>query len=265
MNWITFGKEKAPTLLFIPGLGVSYEIFLPLVRLLEERFRIVAVEVDGFTLGKQTRFTSVDDQAAQVVAYVQNHYNGHLDCAYGLSLGGKILSRVLERNEITVDHAILDAAPLLPLPRWLVGPLRHYQAFNVWTCYRWTKFWRWVFHSHYFDVLLDECKKTYPFGGRQAVLDGYKSVYTNKLERISGKDIHFWYGTKEAFAAKPQAKHLLVLCPEAHIQVFNGMNHGQLLVDHPDEVAGRIIELIEYGPPQRAEILIQNKENGKQY
>lgn len=37
MNWITFGKEKAPTLLLIPGLGVSYEIFLPLVRLLEER------------------------------------------------------------------------------------------------------------------------------------------------------------------------------------------------------------------------------------
>ena len=71
MNWITFGKEKAPTLLLIPGLGVSYEIFLPLVRLLEERFRIVGVEVDGFTLGKQTRFTSVDDQAAQVIAYVQ--------------------------------------------------------------------------------------------------------------------------------------------------------------------------------------------------
>lgn len=246
MNWITFCKEKATTLLLIPGLGVSYEIFLPLVRLLEERFRIVAVEVDGFTLGKPTRFTSVDDQAAQVIAYVQQHYEGHLDCAYGLSLGGKILSRVLERDEITIDHAILDAAPLLPLPRWLVGPLRHYQAFNVWTCYRWTKFWRLVFHSHYFDVLLDECKKTYPYGGRQAVLDGYKSVYTNKLERISGKDIHFWYGTKEAFAAKLQAKHLLTLCPEVHIQVFDGMNHGQLLVDHPEEVAGRIINLFEY-------------------
>ena len=244
MNWITFGKEKAPTLLLIPGLGVSYEIFLPLIRLLEERFRIIAVEVDGFTLGKPTLFTSVDDQAAQVIAYVQQQHDGHLDCAYGLSLGGKILSRVLERDEITIDHAILDATPLLPLPRWLVGPLRHYQAFNVWTCYRWTKFWRWVFHSHYFDVLLDECKKTYPYGGRQAVLDGYKSVYTNKLEQISGKDIHFWYGTKEAFAAKPQVKHLLTLCPEAHVQVFDGMNHGQLLVDHPEEVAERIIGLI---------------------
>ena len=76
MNFQTFGKEKDPSLLLIPGLGVSYEIFMPLVRLLEERFRIVAVEVDGFTLGRQTIFTSVDDQAAQVIAYVQKHNTG---------------------------------------------------------------------------------------------------------------------------------------------------------------------------------------------
>jgi hypothetical protein len=72
------------------------------------------------------------------------------------------------------------------------------------------------------------------------VLEGYKSVYTNKLESISGPDIHYWYGTKEAFVAKPQAKHLLSLCPEVHLEVFPKMNHGQLLVDRPEEVAGRI-------------------------
>jgi len=33
MNFQLFGTEKAPTLLLIPGLGVSYEIFLPLIRL----------------------------------------------------------------------------------------------------------------------------------------------------------------------------------------------------------------------------------------
>ncbi|MBR6162095.1 MAG: alpha/beta hydrolase [Bacteroidales bacterium] len=247
MNFHTYGEHNRPTLLLIPGLGVSYEIFLPLIRLLEENCHIIAAEVDGFTLGKRTTFTSVDDQAVQIIDYLNNQYNGKLDCAYGLSLGGKILSRILERNEVTIGHAILDAAPLLPLPRWLVGPLRHYQAFNVWTCYRWTGFWRWVFHSHYFDVLLDECKKTYPFGGKQAVLDGYKSVYTNKLESIHGNDIHFWYGTKEAFVAKPQVKHLLSLYPNTHVEVFPKMNHGQLVVDHPEEVARRIRAMISPG------------------
>ena len=245
MNFQTFGNEKAPTLLLIPGLGVSYEIFLPLIRLMEDKFRIIAAEVDGFTLGKNTCFSSVDDQAAQVIDYIKNNYSGRLNCAYGLSLGGKILSRILERNEIVIGHAILDAAPLLPLPNWLVNPLRYYQAANVWTCYHWTGFWKFVFHSHYFDVLLDECRKTWPWGGKQAVLDGYKSVYTSKLESIFGADIHFWYGTKEAFVAKPQAEHLLKLCPSAHVQVFDGLNHGQLLVDYPEEVAKRISDLMK--------------------
>ena len=94
MDFKVFGKEGAPALLLIPGLGVSYEIFQPLIGLLEDRFRIVAAQVNGFTLGTFTRFTSVDDQAGQVIAHVKEHYGGHLDCAYGLSLGGKILSDV---------------------------------------------------------------------------------------------------------------------------------------------------------------------------
>lgn len=36
MNFKTFGNIGAPTLLLIPGLGVSYEIFLPLIGLLDE-------------------------------------------------------------------------------------------------------------------------------------------------------------------------------------------------------------------------------------
>ena len=227
--------------MLLPGLGVSYELFLPLIERLKDVFYIVAVEVDGFILGAFTAFTSVDDQAAQASAYVNEHMGGRLDCAYGLSMGGKILSRMMERREIAIDHAVLDAAPLLPLPKWLVGPLRYYQCANVWTCYHWTGFWKWVFHSHYFDVLLDECKKVWPYGKGRAVLDGYKDIYTHKLESIDGPDIHFWYGTREAFVAKPQAEHLKRLLPGTNVEVFKGMNHGQLLVDRPDEVAKRIL------------------------
>ena len=67
MTFNTYGNKDYHSLLLIPGLGVSYEIFLPLIDLLKDQFRIIAVQVDGFTLGVQTQFTSVDDQAAQVI------------------------------------------------------------------------------------------------------------------------------------------------------------------------------------------------------
>ena len=93
-------------------------------------------------------------------------------------------------------------------------------------------------------MLLDEVKKVFPSDRTRAVREGYKSVYTNTLESISGPDIHFWYGTKEAFVAKPQVKHLMSLCPDVHVEIFDKMNHGQLLVDHPEEVAGRIVKIV---------------------
>lgn len=243
MEYRVFGRSEAPTLMLIPGLGVSYEIFTPLIQLLGERFCVVAVEVDGFILGKQTSFTSIDDQATQIIEYVKRTHSGRLCCAYGLSLGGKVLSRILERNEIEVAHAIMDAAPLLALPRWTVNPLRCLQSLNVWSCYHHTAFWRWVFHSHYFDVLLDECRKVYPYGGGRAVRDGYWSVYTNTLHSIECADLHYWYGTLEGFVARAQVKHLQRLCPEVKVATFKKMNHGQLLIDHPEEVARRIIDM----------------------
>ena len=68
-------------------------------------------------------------------------------------------------------------------------------------------------------------------------LDGYRSVYTNKLKSILNSDIHYWYGTKEAFAAKPQVKHLKTLSMNVKVQIFDKINHGQLLIDHPDQIA----------------------------
>ena len=73
------------------------------------------------------------------------------------------------------------------------------------------------------------------------MLDGYTSVYTTRLEKVSGNEIHYWYGTKEAFVAKPQVRHLKKLFPDTKVEIFKGMNHGQLLIDNPEEVAKRIV------------------------
>lgn len=245
MEFVTVHKTDAPKVMLIPGLGVSYEIFKPLVELLQGRYAVVAVQVDGFTIGRHSSFTSIDDQASQVIDYIRRECDGCIDCLYGLSLGGKILSRILERNEVVVRHAIMDSAPLLALPRWFVGPFGWLQCVNVWSSCRMRGFWSWVFRSRYFDVLLDECCKVYPWGGCRAVLDGYKSVYTNTLQTISGEDIHYWYGTQEAFVARAQAKHLLLLYPTARVEVFRNMNHGQVLIENPEEVAARIVSIVE--------------------
>ena len=66
MNFNIYGNNENPSLLLLPGLGVSYEIFLPLIDLLKDKFYIIAAGIDGFLLGVESSFTSVDDQAVQM-------------------------------------------------------------------------------------------------------------------------------------------------------------------------------------------------------
>ena len=42
MTFNTYGDKANPGLLLIPGLGVSYEILLPLIDILKDQFHIVA-------------------------------------------------------------------------------------------------------------------------------------------------------------------------------------------------------------------------------
>ena len=39
--------------------------------------------------------------------------------------------------------------------------------------------------------------------------------------------------------------YMLPLCKDAHVEVFPKMNHGQLLIDHPEIVAERILKMGE--------------------
>ena len=69
MTFNTYGNSKNPSLLLIPGLGVSYEIFIPMIELTKDKYYIVAVGIDGFLLGKESQFTSVDDHRAAYRVY----------------------------------------------------------------------------------------------------------------------------------------------------------------------------------------------------
>ena len=249
MLFNTFGDPTKKQLMLVHGLGVSYQVFNPLIEHLQAFYSIIAVQVDGFLVDAQNNpissvFTSIDDQVDQLVEYIRTAYNGHLYAAYGLSMGGCIVAKLQERTDISIDHVVLDAAPLVPLPRWLIGPLRYYQSFNVWCSYHMSGFFKWLFRSHYFDILLDELAKVYPSGYGRAVRDAYKSIYTSRLSCVHCADVHYWYGQHEAFVAKYMFRHLESLAPHCHITHFPRMQHGQLVIDHPDRVAELLIDIL---------------------
>lgn len=64
--------------MLLPGLGVSYEIFLPLIGLLQEDFHIIAVEVDGScsSLQRVLEYGRYDDWKLILSYYGINRISG---------------------------------------------------------------------------------------------------------------------------------------------------------------------------------------------
>lgn len=119
MLFNTFGNPTHKTLMLVHGLGVSYQVFHPLIELLQARYCIIAVQVDGFLIGDDNKpissvFPSIDDQVDQLVEYICTTHNGHLDAAYGLSMGGCIVGKLQERTDITIDTSSSMRLPWFP-------------------------------------------------------------------------------------------------------------------------------------------------------
>ena len=106
MLFTTFGNPTHKTLMLVHGLGVSYQVFTPLIANLQEHYHIIAVQVDGFLLDAESKaipsvFTSIDNQVDQLVEHIRSAYDGHLDAAYGLSMGGWLgLCRARRRKSL---------------------------------------------------------------------------------------------------------------------------------------------------------------------
>ncbi len=74
----------------------------------------------------------------------------------------------------------------------------------------------------------------------------YKYFYCSITYMICIGNAHtkVGYGNIFIYSVFNTLVHLLALCKDAHVEVFPKMNHGQLLIDHPETVAERILGMV---------------------
>ena len=111
MKIYTFGAEDAPVLLLLPGTCCHWKSnFGAMIPLLADSFRVLCVSYDGFDETEQTEFPTMLEETKKIEAYLKNHCGGHIRAAYGCSLGGACLTRLLALGKIPVEplNARLD-------------------------------------------------------------------------------------------------------------------------------------------------------------
>ena len=113
MKFYTFGEERNPVILLLPGTCCHWKLnFGEVIPLLEQHFHVVCVSYDGFDDTEDTVFSDMVTETERIENYIKAYFGGHIRAAYGCSLGGSFVGLLVQRRNIHIDHAILGSSDL---------------------------------------------------------------------------------------------------------------------------------------------------------
>jgi pimeloyl-ACP methyl ester carboxylesterase len=110
------GPPSAPTVLFLHGLGVSRWSWQPQVAALQGDFRVLTVDLPGNGESAGLPWVSLDDTADRLAALLAAHATGGRAHVVGLSLGGYVALRLLERHPAVVASVLVSGVTTRPFP-----------------------------------------------------------------------------------------------------------------------------------------------------
>ena len=85
-----FGTDKKDTILLLHGGGLSWWSCRDAAKILQSGYHIIIPVLDGHA-GSDRPFTTIEENASEIISFIDEHLNGSVLLIGGLSLGGQIL------------------------------------------------------------------------------------------------------------------------------------------------------------------------------
>ena len=123
MTFHEFGEPSRDTVVLLHGGGLSWWNFREVAELLQNGFHVVVPVLDGHA-GSDRGFTSIEDNAAEIISFIDERFGGHVKLVGGLSLGAQVLVEMLCRHGDVCSYAVVESAAVIPskLMNALIAP-----------------------------------------------------------------------------------------------------------------------------------------------
>ena len=246
MKVLEYGKEKEKTLLFLPCTAEPEWAFTDAVTLFAQDHHVLQIVYDGHggTVGED--FISVERTVDEVTDWLHGHGINALDAAYGCSLGGACLTRLLALGELPVGRAIIDGGITpyqLPFPVRRLLLARDCIGFRLVTRSR--GMLEAAFPPERFTLpghdpkaeydALQAYLKTY---SRRTIHNVFWSGNNYALPRTpaeTGTKITYWYGDDEKKDRRGNIRFIKRYFPHIRVRGIPKMAHAELVMIHPEE------------------------------
>ena len=244
---IEFGQQNPDVVMLLHAGGLSWWNYREVAKRLAEQYHVVLPVLDGHA-DSDAPFTTIEDNAARLISYIDTRFGGKVLAIGGLSLGGQIAVEMLSRRPDICRYALIESALVRPmkLTAALIPP-----AFGM-SYGLIGQRWFAKLQADYLGIpgeLFDDYFRDTGLISRADMIAFLKanSLYTIKpgLSETRAK-VKIVAGAREQKNIRDSAAMLNRTIPESSMEILPGLRHGDLSINHPEAYVRMLTDWIAH-------------------
>lgn len=244
MRYVEYGNQNPETVILLHGGGLSWWNYRDVAQPLSDRFHVVLPILDGHA-DSDAPFTSIEDNATRLIAYIDEHHGGSIYALGGLSLGGQIVVEMLTQRPDICRFALIESALVKPmkLTHALIGPTFGMSYGLI------KQKWFAKLQAAYLGIpkklFNDYFRDTYKISKEDmiAFLESNSAYSIKPAVGNTKAKVHIVFGSKEQSSIRTSGKLLYELIPNCTLENLPGFRHGDLSLNYPEQYAQMIDSL----------------------
>ena len=235
MTVIEFGKQNKDTFLLLHGGGLSWWNYREVAKLLEKDYHVILPMLDGHA-DSDAAFTTIEENAARLISYIDTHFGGQVAVLGGLSLGGQVALEMLSQRPDICRYALIESALVKPskLTAALIGPAfgMSYGLIKQRWFAKMQAYYLGIPKALFEDYYRDTCAITK--ADMIAFLKA-NSAYEMKpnLAETTAK-VKIVAGAKEQKSILDSVKLIHHTISGSDLEILPGLRHGDLSINYPE-------------------------------
>ena len=240
-----YGKSNKDIIILLHGGGLSWWNYEEVSEILKSNYHVILPILDGHS-GSDRDFTSIENNANEIIEYIDNNYNGNVKLIGGLSLGAQILLDILSKRDNICEYVIIESALVCPMKMTnrlieLLINMSYGLINKKWFSklqFKSLKIKEELFDKYYIDS--SNITKDNMISFLKANSNYHlKNIKTNKSKSI------VMVGSKERPIMIKSAKIIHDELINSELEILSGYYHGDLSINHPNEYAEKVKKLIK--------------------
>lgn len=246
MKTIEYGTGNKDVIILLHGGGLSWWNYRTEAELLQENFHVVIPILDGHAESDRD-FISIEENASELIVYIDEKFGGSVALIGGLSLGGQILVEILSQRSEICKVAIIESALVIPMKmtHCLVKPMLDMsyglikQEWFAKLQFKSLKMKKDLYEVYY----KDSCKIT-----KENMISFLKAnakySVDERITEIRAK-VYIYVGQREQGKMIRSAKLLNERIPNSVLEIMPDRYHGEYSLNYAKDYVEKINEVLD--------------------